>query len=105
MNMNDARSVAAGGTVGARAPNVMTPRIEHLAEGVTLYLGDCREILPMLGDVDAVVSDPPYGLNGSSGTINSGRAKSVYENATDTIEDVRTIYVPAIVQALAMAKR
>jgi site-specific DNA-methyltransferase (adenine-specific) len=37
-------------------------RIEHLAEGVTLYLGDCREILPTLGKVDAVVTDPPYGI-------------------------------------------
>lgn len=23
-------------------------RVEHLAEGVTLYLGDCREVLPTL---------------------------------------------------------
>lgn len=37
-------------------------RIEHLADGVTLYLGDCREILPTLGKIDAVVSDPPYGM-------------------------------------------
>lgn len=36
--------------------------IEQLAEGVTLYLGDCREILPTLGKVDAVVTDPPYGI-------------------------------------------
>lgn len=28
----------------------------------TLYLGDCREVLPTLGRVDAVVTDPPYGL-------------------------------------------
>lgn len=28
----------------------------------TLYLGDCREILPTLGEVDAVVTDPPYGV-------------------------------------------
>lgn len=28
----------------------------------TLYLGDCRDILPTLGRVDAVVTDPPYGL-------------------------------------------
>ena len=38
------------------------PRVEHLAEGVTLYCGDCREILPTLGKVDAVVTDPPYGI-------------------------------------------
>jgi site-specific DNA-methyltransferase (adenine-specific)/modification methylase len=36
-------------------------RCETLAEGVTLYLGDCREMLPTLGTVDAVVTDPPYG--------------------------------------------
>ena len=29
----------------------------------TLYLGDCRDILPTLGKVDAVVTDPPYGFS------------------------------------------
>jgi DNA modification methylase len=29
----------------------------------TLYLGDCLEILPTLGPVDAVVTDPPYGVS------------------------------------------
>jgi site-specific DNA-methyltransferase (adenine-specific) len=29
----------------------------------TLYLGDCREILPTLQGVDSVVTDPPYGIN------------------------------------------
>jgi site-specific DNA-methyltransferase (adenine-specific) len=37
-------------------------RIETIAEGVTLYLGDCREVLPTLGKFDAVVTDPPYGI-------------------------------------------
>jgi tRNA G10 N-methylase Trm11 len=27
-----------------------------------LHLGDCRDILPTLGKVDAVVTDPPYGI-------------------------------------------
>jgi site-specific DNA-methyltransferase (adenine-specific) len=36
------------------------PRVEHLAEGVTLYLGDCRDILPALGPFDHVITDPPY---------------------------------------------
>jgi hypothetical protein len=35
-------------------------RVEHLAEGVTLYLGDCREVVPTLTDVRHVISDPPY---------------------------------------------
>ena len=28
----------------------------------TLYLGDCMDVLPTLGKVDAVITDPPYGL-------------------------------------------
>ena len=38
-------------------------RKETLADGIDLYLGDCREILPGLGKVDAVVTDPPYGID------------------------------------------
>lgn len=48
-------------------------RIETLAEGVTLYLGDCREILPTLGKVDAVVTDPPYGIEHKSGGGTGGK--------------------------------
>jgi DNA modification methylase len=29
----------------------------------TLYLGDCMEVLPLLDKVDAVITDPPYGIN------------------------------------------
>lgn len=39
----------------------MSPRKEIIGPH-TLYLGDCREILPTLGKVDAVVTDPPYGM-------------------------------------------
>lgn len=35
-------------------------RTEHLADGVTLILGDCRDVLPTLTDVDAVVTDPVW---------------------------------------------
>jgi site-specific DNA-methyltransferase (adenine-specific)/modification methylase len=28
----------------------------------TLYLGDCLDVLPTLGKVDAVITDPPYGI-------------------------------------------
>ena len=41
----------------------MTFRKEILAEGIELYLGDCREVLPTLPKVDAVVTDPPYGID------------------------------------------
>ena len=40
----------------------MSWRTEQLSDSVTLHCGDCREILPTLGKVDAIVSDPPYGM-------------------------------------------
>ncbi len=39
----------------------MSGRVEVIGNA-TLYLGDCREVLPGLGKVDAVVTDPPYGI-------------------------------------------
>ena len=27
-----------------------------------LILGDCLKVMPLLGEVDAVVTDPPYGI-------------------------------------------
>lgn len=36
-------------------------RIEVIGDA-TLYLGDCREICKTMGEVDAVVTDPPYGI-------------------------------------------
>jgi DNA modification methylase len=41
----------------------MSERVDLHDGRVTLYRGDCREILPTLGKVDAVVTDPPYGIS------------------------------------------
>ena len=40
------------------------PKPDWECEGVRLYCGDCLEILPQLpaGCIDAVVTDPPYGI-------------------------------------------
>lgn len=36
-------------------------RVEQIGDA-TLYLGDCRDILPTLSPVNAVITDPPYGI-------------------------------------------
>jgi len=50
----------------------------------TLYQGDCLEILPTLGKVDAVVTDPPYKVtSGGFGNLEggfSGWIKDSYDN-------------------------
>lgn len=47
-------------------------RKEVLAEGIVLYQGDCLEVLPTLGRFDAVVTDPPYGMNATKANMSSG---------------------------------
>jgi site-specific DNA-methyltransferase (adenine-specific) len=44
----------------------MTPTWVSDCGTVELWLGDCRDVLPTLGPVDAVVTDPPYGIGYSS---------------------------------------
>jgi DNA modification methylase len=47
-------------------------RKEQLADNITVYQGDCREVLPTLGKVDAVVTDPPYGIGLAGGFSGAG---------------------------------
>lgn len=56
-----------------------------------LYLGDCRDILPTLPKVDAVITDPPYGIGMANGMGGGGlggggkykRAPKKYEGGWD----------------------
>jgi len=47
-----------------------------------LYLGDCRDILPTLGNVDAVVTDPPYGIGISSNPFRQKYEKKDWDDFT-----------------------
>ncbi len=51
---------------------MLTPYYER--DGITIYHGDCREILPGLesGSVDLVLTDPPYGV----GYVTARRSRS-----------------------------
>jgi site-specific DNA-methyltransferase (adenine-specific) len=67
-------------------------RIETIGDA-TLYLGDCREILPTLPKVDSVVTDPPYGVG------------IAYEGFLDTPENVAAVVVPIIEKCRQIASR
>ena len=62
------------------------PYYEHA--GITIYHGDCREILPALGKFDLLLTDPPYGIGRDGQTQSNGahggrRAYEVHSNWDD----------------------
>ncbi len=70
----------------------MKPYYEE--KGITIYCGDCREILPQLGRFDLLLTDPPYGIGEAAGK-NKSRTKlaiakdygdSDWDNETPSVE-------------------
>jgi len=87
-------------------------RIETVGNA-TLVLADCREWLASVPEcfrVDAVITDPPYGVE-FSGKAAHHRGKKFtkategYASTDDTPEYVENVVVPAFNQALARATR
>lgn len=70
-------------------------RIETIGD-CTLYLGDCREILPTIGNVDAVVTDPPYGMAWNTDSKRfSGPGRGEGRNDWGAIRNDDTAFDPA----------
>ncbi len=84
----------------------MKPYYEDTASGIVIYHGDCREVLPTLVEsVDLVLTDPPYGIDGSSGTINKARGNGNYfAEFIDNTENVRLVIVPVIEGLIAVVR-
>lgn len=57
-------------------------RVEQIGPA-TLYLGDCRDILPTLAPVDLVLTDPPYGIGEAAGKNKSRGLMAVSKDYGD----------------------
>lgn len=75
----------------------MAIRKEERIGGQRLILGDCLEVMPLLGKMDAVVTDPPYGVEFAGktakqrdGTVKRGKSgySSAFEDTPEYIDDV-----------------
>lgn len=78
----------------------MNSNVVH-TEHCTLYLGDCLDVLPTLGKVDAVVTDPPYGIGASSMSLGFSRTsrmeKGDWDNQKPDLSQILSLGVPAVV--------
>lgn len=67
----------------------------------SLYLGDCREILSTLPKVDAVITDPPYGIGAGRMSLGKWRTSEMEKGDWDAVapdlSPVLSLGVPAIV--------
>jgi site-specific DNA-methyltransferase (adenine-specific) len=57
-------------TTAAEIP-ITRPQPYYEQDGITIYLGDAREVLPALQDssIDFIFTDPPYGHNNNNGDL------------------------------------
>lgn len=70
---------------------------EEIIGNATLYLGDCLEILPTLEGVDAVVTDPPYGIGqdkgfGGFGGFGTPIARRQYDDEWDDMRPSKAVF-------------
>ena len=63
----------------------MTPYYEHA--GITIYHGDCRDVLPSLGQYDLLITDPPYGVKWNSCIRQRSFGVMVSDDSTDTAQE------------------
>jgi DNA modification methylase len=79
---------------------MMTPYYEQ--DGITIYHGDCRQIITTLF-ATVLITDPPYGVNlGSSDQRGGthGLAKGAYSSYADTYEEWCELVPPSIANSL-----
>lgn len=72
----------------------MTYKRKEQIGACTLYLGDALEVMPTLEKVDAVVTDPPYGINIANNPVRQKHDRSDWDKSApskNTIDLLRDI--------------
>jgi site-specific DNA-methyltransferase (adenine-specific) len=76
----------------------LKPYYEHA--GITIYHGDCRDVLPQITDYQVFVTDPPYGVN-----FTGKETKSTISTVGYTIGDDQEIGPWVVREVLKRAAR
>jgi len=68
-------------------------------DAVTIYHGDCREILPTLGRFDLLLTDPPYGIGAAKMNLGMWRTSRMEKGDWDETAPAIAVLARAISQA------
>jgi len=77
----------------------MKPYYEDSA--VTIYHGDCRDILPQLPKVDLVLTDPPYGINIGQSDKRVGHGLHKESFGVDDDKTLNEVVFPVMTELIA----
>lgn len=66
----------------------MTPYYQDEKAGITIWNCDCRDVLPTLGPVDLVLTDPPYGV---------GMGYASFDDSLARVKALYSEFIPACV--------
>lgn len=82
----DVNAAPVHGVVMASVPELTLPQPYFEKDGVTIYHGDCRKILPLVS-ADVMVTDPPFGINHASGWDGPFKGKAIANDETTEVRD------------------
>lgn len=83
-----------GGVI--RCSDWLDRHLYHEQDGIRIFCGDNREILPMLGEYDLMLTDPPYGISVTKMTLGNAHQKPKSTGDWDS--------APAAAETLALAR-
>ena len=73
---------------------MMNPYYEQ--DGIVIYHGDCRTIMPQLPKVDLVLTDPPYGIDYTSAQRHSANSKKWFNWHEEKVTGDNAPFDPSI---------
>lgn len=81
----------------------MKPYYEQ--SGVTIYHGDCLDVLPTLGQVDHVITDPPFTQRTSENARSGGPSFGMVSDRTITFDGIDGVELRLVSAFLGIARR
>lgn len=79
---NAASPAPVHGVVMASVPELTLPKPYYDQDGITIYHGDCIDILPHLSRADLALTDPPYGIAYQSNSAVGRKTKPITNDGT-----------------------